>query len=180
VGFKFFKMTDREDQVNEIISYKPGWIIRNGNLVFLFFFILLISVSFFIHYPEVITIPARLMQDSITKTGIEKNENGNFEKSILVHKSLLGKVQAGDGVVISFENNPAGNLQQVSGTIARTLDSGGLKDSVVLYINEAENTGAEGKIISADNLVTVRITTQGQRLSVYLWKELKGFLKIKE
>ena len=173
-------MTSREDKVNEIISYKPGWIIRNGNLVFLFFFILLISVSFFIHYPEVITMPARLMQDTVTKAGTEKNENGNLQKSILVHKSWLGKVQAGDGVVVNFENNTAGNLQQFRGTIARTPDSIGLKDSVVFYINGAENTGAGEKIISADNLVTVRITTQGQRLSIYLWKELKGFLKIKE
>ena len=145
-----------------------------------FFFILLISVSFFIHYPEVITIPARLMEDSVTKAGIEKNENGNFEKSILVHKSLLGKVQTGDRVVINFENNPADNLQQVRGTIARTPDSIGLKDSVALYINEAVNMGAGEKMSLADNLVTVRITTQGQRLSVYLWKELKGVLKIKE
>ena len=173
-------MTFREDKVNEIISYKPGWIIRNGNLVFLFFFILLISISFFIYYPEVITIPARLMQDSVTKAGIEKNENENFKKSILVHKSLLGKVQAGDSVVINFENNIAGNLQQISGTIAGTLDSTGLKDSIALYINGAGNIGAGEKIISADNLVTVRITTQGQRLSVYLWKQLKGVLKIKE
>ena len=93
---------------------------------------------------------------------------------------MLGKVQTGDRVVINFENNPADNLQQVRGTIARTPDSIGLKDSVALYINEAVNMGAGEKMSLANNLVTVRITTQGQRLSVYLWKELKGVLKIKE
>ena len=45
-------------EVQEIISYRPHWIVRNGSLLFLLIIAGLIVVTFFISYPDIVTAPA--------------------------------------------------------------------------------------------------------------------------
>lgn len=49
------------DEVKEIISYRPHWMIRKGNMVFLFVLLLLLFLTRFISYPDIINGSARLV-----------------------------------------------------------------------------------------------------------------------
>lgn len=48
------------DEVMEIVSYRPHWIVRKGNSIFFIILFLLSTLTFFIKYPDVINAPARL------------------------------------------------------------------------------------------------------------------------
>jgi len=45
----------RSDEVQEILSYVPHWMIRWGNALFLILILLLLSVTWFVKYPDIIT-----------------------------------------------------------------------------------------------------------------------------
>ncbi|HKO81120.1 MAG TPA: hypothetical protein VJU78_12030 [Chitinophagaceae bacterium] len=173
------KEKDNQARVAEIINYQPGWIIRNGNLLFLCFFLLLIGVSFFINYPEVITVPGQWIQDSATKKDVPGKEKEIFNGYITVHKSLRGKIKPGDRVVINSGNDQTGNLKS-EGTVATISDHPGSKDSAILFVSMNGNAGINKKIISPNNIITASIRTRGQKLSYYLWRELKGLFKTRD
>lgn len=49
------------DEVKEIISYRPHWMIRRGNLLFLLVLLSLLTLTWFISYPDIINGSARLV-----------------------------------------------------------------------------------------------------------------------
>ncbi len=49
------------DEVREIISYRPHWIIRKGNTIFLIVIVFLLGLTWFIKYPDIVKAPARLV-----------------------------------------------------------------------------------------------------------------------
>ena len=79
------------DEVKEIISYRPHWIIRKGNIIFLIVLLLLLSLTWVISYPDVVTGKARLVALNAPKLVISKNE-GKLEKLFVVNEQ---QVQAG-------------------------------------------------------------------------------------
>jgi len=46
------------DEVREIISYRPHWIIRKGNTIFLIVIVFLLGLTWFIKYPDIVKAPA--------------------------------------------------------------------------------------------------------------------------
>ncbi len=48
-------------QVNDIISQKPSWIVRNGIGLFLFIFSCIIAITYFVQYPDIVNANARLV-----------------------------------------------------------------------------------------------------------------------
>lgn len=49
------------DEVKEIVSYRPHWIIRNGNVIFFIVMVSLLALTWFISYPSIINGSARLV-----------------------------------------------------------------------------------------------------------------------
>lgn len=49
------------DEIQEVITYRPHWIIRRGNILFLIIIILLLALTWFIRYPDIINGSARLV-----------------------------------------------------------------------------------------------------------------------
>lgn len=45
----------RSEEVQEILTKVPHWMIRWGNILFLFLIIVLLTLSWFIKYPDIIT-----------------------------------------------------------------------------------------------------------------------------
>ena len=62
------------DEVQEIISRKPNWIVTNGILVLLVIIVTLLSATFFISYPDVITANAWLTSMNAPKEIRAKTE----------------------------------------------------------------------------------------------------------
>ena len=64
----------RSEEVQEIVSYVPHWIIRWGITVFFFIMILLLLISWFVHYPDIIKAPFRLTSLNAPKSVICKTD----------------------------------------------------------------------------------------------------------
>ncbi|HMK18971.1 MAG TPA: HlyD family efflux transporter periplasmic adaptor subunit [Chitinophagaceae bacterium] len=66
------------DDIREIISYRPHWIIRKGNVVFLAILFLLIALTYIIQYPDMVNASAR-----IVALNPPKNVNAKSEGKLL-------------------------------------------------------------------------------------------------
>ncbi|HEV8285918.1 MAG TPA: HlyD family efflux transporter periplasmic adaptor subunit [Chitinophagaceae bacterium] len=49
------------DEIQEVISYRPHWIVRRGNSFFLVTLLFLLSLTCFIEYPDIINASARIV-----------------------------------------------------------------------------------------------------------------------
>lgn len=49
------------NKMNDIISYKPNWIVRNGIMLFLCIINLMVAMTFFIEYPAIVYAKAKLV-----------------------------------------------------------------------------------------------------------------------
>lgn len=75
-------------EVQEIISYRPHWIVRKGNLVFLFVLLLLLTGSWFIRYPDMVKASGRLAAIDGPKTIIARAE-GKIEKLLVQNETMV-------------------------------------------------------------------------------------------
>src|ERR1700694_3856799 len=48
------------DEVQEIIGHRPHLLVRQGNIIFLLVLLLLLSVAWFVRYPDIVRAPAQL------------------------------------------------------------------------------------------------------------------------
>ena len=62
------------DEVKEIISYRPHWIIRKGNILFFLVLVSLFAFTWFISYPDIINGSARLVSLNAPKMISSKTE----------------------------------------------------------------------------------------------------------
>lgn len=78
--------------VQEIISYRPHWMIRKGNVVFLGVLLLAITGSWFIRYPDVISASGRLVAIDGPKTIIARTD-GKLVKLLVQNEAnvLIGQ-----------------------------------------------------------------------------------------
>ncbi len=60
------------NEVQEIISYRPVWILRNGNTLFMLIITCLIVVTYFIQYPDIVNTKAKLSSINAPKEVITK------------------------------------------------------------------------------------------------------------
>src|ERR1043166_3416980 len=49
------------DEIQDFISYRPHWIVRKGNAIFFLIVLLLLSVGWFIKYPDIINTSAKIV-----------------------------------------------------------------------------------------------------------------------
>jgi multidrug efflux pump subunit AcrA (membrane-fusion protein) len=68
--------TDRiySNEVREIISHKPVWIVRNGIVLFFLIIVCMLSLSFVIQYPDLVKMPVRIMATNLPKQLVSKVE----------------------------------------------------------------------------------------------------------
>ena len=62
------------EEVKEIISYRPHWMIRRGNLVFLSILLLMILLTLFVKYPDVVNSSARIVALNAPKLAVARRE----------------------------------------------------------------------------------------------------------
>lgn len=62
----------RSDAVQDIIRYKPYWLVRWGTFLFSFFFLLLFTLSFFVKYPDIIKSSLKLTATETPKAIVSK------------------------------------------------------------------------------------------------------------
>ena len=80
------------DEVQEIISYKPGWVVRKGNMLFLLVLVVLLGLSFVIKYPDVVKASVRITAVNAPKLLATKKE-GRLEKLLVKNGQAVKKGQ---------------------------------------------------------------------------------------
>lgn len=84
------------EEVNDIITNRPNWIIRNGNLALLLVMISLLALTWTINYPDIVQGTARLVSSNPPRLMISKV--GGKLKSIFV--SNMQRVCKGDHLAL--------------------------------------------------------------------------------
>jgi HlyD family secretion protein len=80
------------DEIQEVISYRPHWIIRKGNVLFFLIILFLMSLTWFIRYPDIINGSARLVALNPPKLITSKVE-GKLLKLFVVNEQPVQKGQ---------------------------------------------------------------------------------------
>lgn len=78
------------DEVQEVISYRPHWIVRKGNSIFLLIILLLLFLSWLIKYPDIIKAPSRLVALNPPKLITARTE-GKLMKLFVINEQLVKK-----------------------------------------------------------------------------------------
>jgi multidrug efflux pump subunit AcrA (membrane-fusion protein) len=166
--------------VQEIISYKPHWIVQNGSLLFLLIIASLISISFFVRYPDVVNAPAVFTsinapkQVNIKVDGrlvmlmVKEGEKVNAHKIIGYMESIANHNQVIE--LNKVVDSMKGLLQQLN-----TIASVALLDSFLLVQNHIN-------VSSDNNLGELQQAHQIFMQSFYLFKQYlnKGFFLTKK
>jgi multidrug resistance efflux pump len=80
------------DEIREIVSYRPHWVIRKGNIVFLLILLLLISLTYIIQYPDMVNASARIVAINPPKIVNAKSE-GKLVKLFATDEEQVKKDQ---------------------------------------------------------------------------------------
>jgi multidrug resistance efflux pump len=125
----------RSEPVQEIISGRPGFLIRYGNLVFLLVLIFTVVATWFIKYPDVIKTTAKLTSINAPKP-VVSSLGGKLIKLNVVESQAVKK---GDiiGYVESTGSHEDVLLLSCTLDTIQTLLSGGRPDYIKSYFNES-------------------------------------------
>src|SRR5882757_6529464 len=81
------------DEVEEVISYRPHWIVRRGNFLFLLIILFLILLSCIVKYPDIIKASTRLVALNPPKLVVARTE-GKLMKLFINNGAAVQKNQA--------------------------------------------------------------------------------------
>ena len=116
------EVTLRDENVQEILTSTPHWMIRWGNILFLFLVLMLLFISWMIKYPNIVKSEV-IIKNKYPKESIIYTENFNI-KEILVEENQFVNINT---PLIIKENNADRNnvflLAQVIDTIVITSNA---------------------------------------------------------
>ena len=89
----------RSESVQEIIAYRPFWLIRWGTSLFSVFFVILFTITFFVSYPDLLRSPlvltaAEAPKAIVTKTGGKLIKLFVKENSVVAQNQVLAYLEA--------------------------------------------------------------------------------------
>lgn len=105
----------RSAEVNEIISNKPGFLIRWGITIFFLLLLLIVAATFFIHYPDI--VPARA---KLTSINAPKEVKARTEGKLIKLNAVEGRF-AQQGQLLGFMESRASHYEVIS--LSETIDS---------------------------------------------------------
>lgn len=155
------------NEIREIISYKPVWIVRHGILLFFIIFCFLVSLTFFIGYPSMFTanveiIPSKRMQ---------------YSADVYILKNNLGNMRKGQKAIIKLDAFPFQQFGVLTGKID-SITSMSVDDSgyiVKVVFQEGLKTSFNKKIPYYSGLAgTIEIIVANTKLSDKLFIQFKN------
>jgi hypothetical protein len=133
------------EQVREIISYRPNWVVRKGNALFFVVLFTLFLITFFVSTPDIINAPAKiLVSSSLYKNELDssgqdlfyiKSVQSQFYAEITASQKGLGKIKPGQQVVLKLESYPSGEFGSIRGIITHIADTPGSNDSFLITVS---------------------------------------------
>lgn len=96
------------DEMQDLISFRPHWIIRKGNAIFFIIMFLLIAFTWFIKYPDVIKASLKLVAINAPKLLVAKTE-GKLQRLLVINEQEVTK-----GQPLAFMQSTASHQQVIS------------------------------------------------------------------
>jgi multidrug efflux pump subunit AcrA (membrane-fusion protein) len=129
----------RSEKVQEIVSDKPGFLVKWGNLFFLLILILLVMATWFIKYPDVIQASAKLTSinapkpvislvgGKLVKLSITENQSATkgqilgYIESTANHEEVLQLASTIDTIQMFLVNNKADQIKKYFNGVTTSL-----------------------------------------------------------
>jgi hypothetical protein len=155
------------DNKDDIIKFKPGWLIRNGTMMFLLLLIVLGMASFFIPYPRVITMQARLLP-AINEDVISEMLVSNEDAAALKQNDEITVYNAGS----THTGNKLTRLRIMSISAIGVIPDSSLIKTMVRPAGEQDGTGLQpgGAIL--------QLTRQDQHVSDLLARQFRQIFSL--
>ena len=130
----------RSEMVQEIVSNKPGFLIRYGTIFFLFTIILLVIACWFIQYPDIVNASAKLTSINAPKEIVTKIPGK------LIKLFAKENEQANTGDILGYMESTASHeelimLSKNIDTAAALFNRNNLPDALSLLQNNYSNLG---------------------------------------
>lgn len=134
------------EEVNDIISHKPHWLIRNGNLVFLAILSSMAAISFAVQYPDIIEGSLRIVALNAPKT-METRTEGRLEKLLVANNT-----QVTQGQYLAYLQSTASHEQVIE---------------LMKWINRAESEMGKGNVETILSSPLPSLSELGELQSTY-------------
>ncbi len=182
---KIFRMADQNinptgnsnellsDEVREIISYRPHWIVRKGNIIFLIVLSCMFLLTFLIQYPDIITTPARLVRSN---PNILPQHTG-FYAEINTAQKDISKIKIGQKVILKIDSYPTQEFGSITGTVDHIADTLSNNDSFVVKVilpQGAKTNYGKTIFLKTDLTAQASIITNNSKLFDRLAGQLKS------
>lgn len=118
-------------EVQEIISYRPHWLIRKGNMIFFFILLVIISGTWFIQYPDIVNGSVRIVAVDGPKSVTTKTE-GNLVKLLVKNEEQVVQGQALAFIQSTGKHEDVFQLQNWISRIEQPI----INDSLEVLLNE--------------------------------------------
>lgn len=103
------------NEIQEIISDKQNWMVQNGIVLFLFIMGCLIGATFFISYPDVVPVSAKLTSVNAPKEVKVKTEGK------LVKLNTIERKNVSQNDILGFMESTANHLEVL--TLSKSIDT---------------------------------------------------------
>jgi hypothetical protein len=149
------KFVRHSDEMHDIITAVPGRLIRWGMILFFAVFVMIISLAWFIHFPDLVKTSLRITQAPMAEMPVPQSD--------------IQKVHAGQQVLIRLKSYPFEQYGIVKGTvksISATLDNAGNFPATVSIDTHGINNViqlkpgmlADAEVVTQDVSVFKRVT----------------------
>jgi len=112
------------DEIQEVISYQPHWIVRRGNTLFFLILLGILCVCWVIRYPDVVQSRARLLAVNPPKQVVAR-EQGKLAKLLVAENEY---VKAGQHLAYLESTASYDQVMKLNGLIDKVADSSGQID----------------------------------------------------
>jgi hypothetical protein len=182
------------NEMQELINYRPHWIIRKGNTFFFLVLCMLISLTWFIRYPDIVRGSIKLSTLNKQSPSLQ-DSNLTIYKQELFHKqpsinqyygqmifstSISEKIKPGQRVLVSVVGFPSNDFGYLTGIIDTIVYVPGIKDNLLIKVNFPKGLQTSyGKTISYKNDLSADadIITEDRKLFDRILKRIKDFAK---
>ncbi|HEV7779972.1 MAG TPA: HlyD family efflux transporter periplasmic adaptor subunit [Chitinophagaceae bacterium] len=113
------------EEIQDIISYRPGWVIRKGNIIFLLVILLLLALGFFIKSPDLVKGSVRIAAVNTPKM-LTTKASGRLEKLFVSNGDLVKKDQLIANIQNTALHDQVLQLQQWIAVIESSMTNGDL------------------------------------------------------
>lgn len=149
------KFVRHSDEMQDIITAVPGRLIRWGMFLFFVVFVMIISLAWFIHFPDLVKTSLRVTQVPLAEMPVAQSD--------------VQKVRSGQQVLIRLKTYPFEQYGIVKGTvksISASLDSAGNFTAAVSIDTHGINSAiqlkpgmlADAEVVTQDVSVFKRVT----------------------